>query len=191
MASLGVTSFQSVPVHHCDDAHAAVVRFASGFSFAYSGDCRPSKVCQRLCVQPVFVCAYFAWDQIPVCASLVPLSLSLSCVCVWGGRGSMHSLWLMCSLFTLSSLCLSLSLSVSLSLSLFLCLSLSVSLSLSLFLCLSVSLSLLSLLTVRYRFYSRLRGLRVGQRCLYTRPRLSDSWKVTLCARSTALLMRP
>ena len=48
LSSLGLTRFESVPVRHCPDAAAVVLAHApSGWSLAYSGDCRPSRAFAR------------------------------------------------------------------------------------------------------------------------------------------------
>lgn len=44
LTELGIASFVSVPVVHCEDSHGVVLRFHSGWSVAYSGDTRPTPV---------------------------------------------------------------------------------------------------------------------------------------------------
>jgi len=46
---LYIDTFHSVKVDHCEDAYGVVVRFKSGFSFAYSGDTRPCSNFQSQC----------------------------------------------------------------------------------------------------------------------------------------------
>lgn len=42
-AELGLCRFEAVPVQHCPEAAALILGHASGWSLAYSGDCRPSR----------------------------------------------------------------------------------------------------------------------------------------------------
>jgi ribonuclease Z len=43
LRQLGITSFESVPVYHCRDAHAAVFTHQDGWKISFSGDKRPCK----------------------------------------------------------------------------------------------------------------------------------------------------
>jgi ribonuclease BN (tRNA processing enzyme) len=42
VSCLGLTQWKSVPVHHCKDAYALVIKSLGGWKIVYSGDCRPS-----------------------------------------------------------------------------------------------------------------------------------------------------
>jgi ribonuclease Z len=68
LARCGVSDVTSVPVLHCPDARAVVVRGLAGWTLVFSGDTRPSQV-QRL---------FLSFDSCMLLPTIVLLSLACS-----------------------------------------------------------------------------------------------------------------
>ncbi|KAI8926584.1 beta-lactamase-like protein [Entophlyctis helioformis] len=47
LATMGLSSLNTISVVHCQESYAMVAETTSGFKFGFSGDCRPSKVLAR------------------------------------------------------------------------------------------------------------------------------------------------